>query len=116
MVANLKNAAAIVGAAESNEIGYPEVRGSKVTSLQHHIEAIKNVTDATGIPISDIDGIFSAGWSSQLAEHLGLKPHYIDTTSVGGCSFQMHVHHALAAIYAGIIEIARVCQGQAGGS
>ena len=27
MVANLKNAAAIVGAAESNEIGYPEERG-----------------------------------------------------------------------------------------
>ena len=22
---------------------------------------------------------------------------YIDTTSVGGCSFEMHVHHALAA-------------------
>ncbi len=116
MVANLKNAAAIVGAAESNEIGYPEERGPKVTSLQHHIEAIKNVTDATGIPISDIDGIFSAGWSSQLAEHLGLKPHYIDTTSVGGCSFQMHVHHALAAIYAGIIDIALVSHGQAGWS
>jgi len=116
MVANLKNAAAIVGAAESNEIGYPEERGSKVTSLQHHIEAIKNVSDQTGIPISDIDGIFSAGWSSQLAEHLGLKPHYIDTTSVGGCSFQIHVHHALAAIYAGIIDIALVSHGQAGWS
>ena len=116
MAANLKNAAAIVGAAESNEIGYPEERGPKVTSLQHHLEAIKNVSNQTGIPISDIDGIFSAGWSSQLAEHLGLKPRYIDTTSVGGCSFQMHVHHALAAIYAGIIDIALVSHGQAGWS
>ncbi len=116
MAANLNNAAAIVGAAESNEIGYPEERGPKVTSLQHHIEAIKNVSDLTGIPISDIDGVFSTGWSQQLAEHLGIHPHYLDTTTVGGCSFQVHVHHALAAIYAGIIDIALVSHGQAGWS
>ena len=116
MAANLKNAAAIVGAAESNEIGYPEERGPKVTSLQHHIEAIKNVSDQTGIPISDIEGVFSTGWSQQLAEHLGIRPHYLDTTTVGGCSFQVHVHHALAAIHAGIIDIALVSHGQAGWS
>ena len=113
MAANLRNAAAIVGAAESNEIGYPEERGEKVSSLMHHIQAIKNVSDQTGIPISDIEGVFSAGWSSQLSEHLGLRPKYIDTTAVGGCSFQMHVHHALAAIHAGIIDIALISHGQA---
>ena len=112
----LSRAAAIVGAAESNEIGYPEERGPKVTSLQHHIEAIKNVSNYTGIPISDIDGIFSAGWSSELAEHLGLHPKYIDTTSVGGCSFQIHVHHALAAIATGIIDTALISHGEAGWS
>ena len=112
----LSRAAAIVGAAESNEIGYPEERGPKVTSLQHHIEAIKNVSNYTGIPISDIDGIFSAGWSSELAEHLGLHPKYIDTTSVGGCSFQIHVHHALAAIATGIIDTAVISHGEAGWS
>ena len=116
MAAQLRNAAAIVGAAESNEIGYPEERGPKVTSLQHHIEAIKNVSDLTGIPISDIEGVFSTGWSQQLAEHLGIRPHYLDTTTVGGCSFQVHVHHALAAIHAGIIDIALVSHGQAGWS
>ncbi len=116
MATSLRNAAAIVGAAESNEIGYPEERGPKVTSLQHHIEAIKNVSDQTGIPISDIQGVFSAGWSSQLSEHLGLKPRYIDTTAVGGCSFQMHVHHAMAAIHAGIIDIALISHGEAGWS
>lgn len=112
----LSRAAAIVGAAESNEIGYPEERGPKVTSLQHHIEAIKNVSDYTGIPISDIEGVFSAGWSSELAEHLGLHPKYIDTTSVGGCSFQIHVHHALAAIATGIIDTALISHGEAGWS
>ncbi len=107
-------AAAIVGAAEANEIGYPS---TPKTSLQLGIEAIKNVSDQTGIPISRINGVFSAGLSSsELAEHLGLHPSYIDTTSVGGCSFEMHVHHALAAIYAGIIDVAVVVLGQAGWS
>ena len=114
---DLSNAAAIVGAAESDVIGYPmELVGERVTSLQHHIQAIKNVSEQTGIPISDIEGVFSAGWSGELCEHLGLKPRYLDTTSVGGCSFQIHVHHALAAIHAGIIDIALVSHGEAGWS
>lgn len=113
MTSRLSNAAAIVGAAEAKEIGYPDQPKS---SLALHIEAIEAVSAQTGIPISRIDGIFSAGWSSELAEHLGLHPRYIDTTSVGGCSFEMHVHHALAAIYAGIIDVALVSHGQAGWS
>ena len=117
MAANLKNAAAIVGAAESNVIGYPmELTGERVTSLQHHIQAIKNVSEQTGIPIADIQGVFAAGWSGELAEHLGIQPRYLDTTMVGGCSFQIHVHHALAAIHAGIIDIALVSHGEAGWS
>lgn len=107
---------AIVGACESNEIGYPEERGPKVTSLQHHIEAIKNVSEYTGIPISDIEGVFSAGWTSELCEHLGIQPKYLDTTSVGGCSFQIHVHHAMLAIQAGVIDVALVSHGEAGWS
>jgi len=109
----LSRAAAIIGAAEANEIGYPE---TPKTALQLHIEAIKNVSDQTGIPISRINGVFSAGWSSELSEHLGLHPNYIDTTSVGGCSFEMHVHHALAAIHAGIIDVALVTHGENGWS
>ena len=113
MPGELSRAAAIVGAAEANEIGYPEV---PKTAMQLHIEAIKNVSEQTGIPISQIDGVFSAGFSSAIAEHLGLHPSYIDTTSVGGCSFEMHVHHALAAIHAGIINVALVTHGENGWS
>lgn len=110
---SLSKAAAIVGAAEAVEIGYPE---EPITSLQLHIEAIKAVSEQTGIPISAIDGIFSTGWSSELAEHLRIHPKYIDTTSVGGCSFEMHVHHALLAVYAGVIDVALVSHGQNGWS
>jgi acetyl-CoA acetyltransferase len=113
MPGELSKAAAIVGAAEANEIGYPE---TPKTALQLHIEAIKNVSEQTGIPISRIDGVFSAGWSSELAEHLRLHPNYIDTTAVGGCSFEMHVHHALAAVHAGIVDVALVSHGESGWS
>ena len=109
----LSRAAAIVGAAEAKEIGYPE---TPKTAIQLHIEAIKAVSDQTGIPISRINGVFGAGWSSQIAEHLGLHPAYIDNTAVGGCSFEMHVHHALAAIHAGIIDVALVTHGENGWS
>ena len=93
MPSPLYKAAAIVGAAEANEIGFLQ---TPVTSLQLHIEAIHNVCAQTGIPVSRIDGVFSTGWSTELCEHLGIHPKYIDTTAVGGCSFEMHVHHALA--------------------
>ncbi|MDK1023268.1 MAG: thiolase [Gammaproteobacteria bacterium] len=111
MNTQFSRSAAIVGAAEATEIGY--LKDPK-TAIQLHIEAIKAVSDQTGIPISSIDGIFSAGWSSELAEHLGIHPKYIDTTQVGGCSFEMHVHHAMAAIYAGIIDVALISHGQNG--
>lgn len=109
----LHKAAAIVGAAEANEIGFLK---TPVTALQLHIEAIKNLSVQTGVPISRIEGVFSTGWSSELCEHLGIRPKYIDTTGVGGCSFEMHVHHAMAAIHAGIIDIALVSHGENGHS
>ena len=108
---NPSMAAAIVGAAESNKIGYIE-EGTTATLL--HLEAIVNVCKQTGIKPSEIDGIFSTNFSAQLAEHLGIHPRYIDTTAVGGCSFEMHVHHALAAIHAGIIDVALISHGEAG--
>ena len=111
MPGEASKAAAIIGAAEANDIGYPATPKS---SLTLHIEAINNVCNMTGIPIAAIDGIFSAGWSPQIAEYLGLHPKYIDTTAVGGCSFEMHVHHALAAIHAGVINVALVTHGEMG--
>jgi acetyl-CoA acetyltransferase len=111
MPSNPSMSAAIVAAAESDQIGYIE---EGTTALNLHIEAIRNVCAAAGIKPSDIEGVFSTNNSPLLAEYLGIHPKYIDTTSVGGCSFQMHVHHALAAINAGILDIAVVSHGEAG--
>ena len=65
---------------QANEIGYPK---TPKTALQLHMEAIKNVSNQTGIPISRINGVFGAGWSSQIAEHLGLHPDRSEERRVG---------------------------------
>ena len=91
-------------------------RRSPVTALQLHIEAIKNLSDQTGMPIARHRRRVFHRVVSELCEHLGITPKYIDTTAVGGCSFEMHVHHAMAAIHAGIIDIALVSHGENGHS
>ena len=70
----------------------------------------------TGIPISDIQGVFSTGWTGELAEHLGLHPRYLDTTSVGGCSFRSTCTTPWPRSTPGIIDIALISHGEAGWS
>jgi len=49
-----------------------------------------------------VDGLLTAGVSpSETAEYLGIKPTFVDGTSVGGASFVIHVGHAAAALAAG---------------
>ena len=68
-----------------------------------------------GLALKDVDGVFAhvddkfAGL--QLAEYLGIRPRYVDSTSVGGMSNVMHVRHAMAAIQAGMCEVALVAYG-----
>jgi acetyl-CoA acetyltransferase len=112
----LSGAAAIVGVDESDEIGIVPHK----SSLQLHAEAARNALADAGIPMSEVDGIFTsgAGWSAslQIAEYLGLHPRYTDSTSVGGSSFVIHVEHAAAAIHAGLIDVALITHGQSGHS
>ena len=113
MPSNPSNAAAIVAAAEADEIGY---LAEPKTNMMLHVEAIRNVCAQAGVSMDDIDAVLAPGNANEIAEHLGLNPKWIDTTSIGGCSFQVHVHHALAAINAGICELAVISHGAAGWS
>ncbi len=112
-MANLSRGAAIVGAAESDEIGYLENRKS---DLQLHAEAASNALEDAGLKKGDVDAIFAAGNTMGLAEHMGIQPKFTDSTSVGGSSFVIHAGHALAAIAAGYCEVALVTHGSAGHS
>ncbi len=109
----LRGKVAIVGACESDEIG---VLPDK-SALTLHAEAARNALNDAGLRISDVDGLFTAGVTSvQLGEYLGIVPRYSDGTNVGGCSFIMHVEHAMLAISAGIIEVALITHGESGRS
>ncbi|MDE2900739.1 MAG: thiolase, partial [Chloroflexota bacterium] len=110
---DLRRTVAIVGAAESDEIGVVEHK----SALQHHAEAAHNALEDAGLSKSDVDGLFTAGFSTlATGEYLGIRPHYTDTTAVGGSSFVIHVAHAMAAINAGYCEVALITHGQAGRS
>ena len=110
---DLRRTAAIVGAAESDEIGLVEHK----SALQHHAEAAHNALADAGLTKDDVDGLFSAGFSTlATGEYLGIRPRFTDTTAVGGSSFVIFVAHAVAAINAGYCEVALITHGQAGRS
>lgn len=110
----LRGRVAIVGAAESDEVG--RLPGKSALAL--HAEAARNALADAGLSKGDVDGVFSAGrWmSAETAEYLGITPRYVDGTLIGGCSFLAHVQHAMAALDAGLCDVALVTHGESGAS
>ena len=104
---------AIVGVAESDEMGTVPNK----SSLQHHAEAAHNALEDAGLSKNDVNGLFTAGFSTlATAEYLGIQPGFTDNTTVGGSSFVIHVAHAISAIRAGYCDVALITHGQAGRS
>ena len=46
-----------------------------------------------------------------LAEYLGVNPSFLDSTIVGGSSFEYHVAHAMGAIALGLCNVAVIAYG-----
>jgi acetyl-CoA acetyltransferase len=108
-----KNQVAIIGAAETDTVGVIPDK----SSLQLHAEAARNALADAGIARDQVDGILCAGESPvTVANYLGIVPSYLDGTAVGGCSFMIHVRHAVAAILAGYCEVALITHGESGRS
>ena len=107
-----RGGAAIVGAAES-DLG-------KVAEEMSPIDLMAQGTQRAladcGIALKDVDGLFCATAQVRLsalalAEYLGIKPAFIDSTIVGGSSFEYHVAHAVAALALGLCNVAVVAYG-----
>jgi acetyl-CoA C-acetyltransferase len=104
--------AAIVGIHE-----YPsrDVEG-KVNALQiKAASAAKALADA-GLNWSDVDAIYDAGEGGpmsglMISEYFGIKPTVMDTTGVGGSSYEFHAAHALRAIREGKAKVALLTYG-----
>ncbi len=104
---------AIVGAAETEELGRLPDR----SAIDLHAESARLALADCGLTTADIDGIASAGIPPiEVAHHIGARPTWIDSTSVGGCSFLVHVRHAAAAITAGMAHTVLITHGESGRS
>ena len=104
---------AVVGAAETTQMG----RIPDVSVIGLHADAALNAMADAGLRPKDIDGVACAGISpTDLAHYMGITPTYADGTSVGGCSFMLHVRHAAAAINAGLCETVLITHGESGRS
>lgn len=104
---------AIVGAAETDRLGVLPDQ----STLHLNLEAARNALHDAGMTPADIDGVASTGFSAgEVADALGIRPRYVDTTSVGGCSYFLHVRHAVAAITAGMASAVLVTHGESGRS
>jgi len=110
----MRGRVAIAGAGEADEHG----RLPQKSAFQLHVEAARNALVDAGLTVRDVDAVFSAGlWmGSETAEYMGIRPRYVDGTQIGGCSFIAHVQHAMAAIAAGIVEVALITHGESGAS
>lgn len=101
---------AIVGAALS-DVG--RVDHASAFEL-HHQAAARALADA-GLSHTDVDGFGSVGTGVlppiEVAEHLGLRPTWVDSTAVGGATWEVMVEHAVAAIQTGHAQVVLLVYG-----
>ncbi|MBP8309850.1 MAG: thiolase [Burkholderiaceae bacterium] len=103
---------AFAGAAETELGALPQY-----SELDLRADAAHRALADAGLTLADVDGITSAVESPiDVAHYLGITPSWYDGTSVGGCSFLVHVRHAAAAIRAGLCTTVLVLHGESGRS
>ncbi|MBV7483562.1 acetyl-CoA acetyltransferase [Bordetella sp. BOR01] len=107
---HLSGSIAIVGAAES-DLG--KVPGLSALELQG--QAAQRALADAGLALAEVDGVFAHTDDRfsglQVAEYLGIRPRYVDSTNVGGMSNVLHIRHAMAAIAAGMCDVALITYG-----
>ena len=95
---------AVVGAAWS-DVG----RVDDKTAFELHYQGTTRALADAGIDKSEVDGFMSHGTGAlppvELAEYLGLRPNWVDSTGHGGSVWEFMTEHATAAIAQGLVEV-----------
>lgn len=103
---------AIIGAAETALGKVPHLG-----ELELRVDAAHRAIADAGLTLADIDGVATAVASPiEVAHCLGISPSWYDGTTVGGCSFLVHVRHAVSAISSGLCTTVLITHGESGRS
>ena len=94
---------AIVGVAES------DLGQTGRSALELQVQAVTRALADAGLSLSDVDGIATNSLgrfsSTALADYLGLRPSWVDSSFVGGSAFELYVGRAVQAIEAGQAQV-----------
>ncbi len=109
----MRGVAAVAGVGESDSW---DVAGSGLTALDLIGQATAAALEDSGLRLDEVDGLFTASAyygmpGLNVAEYLGIRPRYSDSTNLGGASFVSHLQHAAAAIGAGLCDVALIAYG-----
>jgi acetyl-CoA acetyltransferase len=107
-----RGSAAIVGAAES-DLGQV---ADGMSPMDLCAQGILRALADCGLSLKDVDGLFCAMTQHRMSivaliEYLGIQPKFIGSTMTGGSSFEFHVAQAVAAIDAGLCNVAVIGYG-----
>ncbi len=109
---NVRGATAIVGVAES-DLG---VVADGMTPQDLMAQGITRALADAGLTLADVDGLFCA--ASQLrmptlsmCEYLGIAPRFMDSSFIGGASFETLAAHAALALTTGQCDVAVIAYG-----
>ncbi|MHA7601166.1 thiolase [Alicycliphilus sp. T452] len=107
----LRGKAAIVGVGHA---GIGEATGFSAMEILG--QAALAAVDDAGLTLRDIDGLATCSsaasmWALPVAEYLGLRPQFIDSTMLGGSSFIAHLMPAMLALESGQCNAVLVCYG-----
>jgi acetyl-CoA C-acetyltransferase len=91
-------------------------RAETMSALQIKAVSAARALEDAGLAWADVDALYDAGETGPtagltLAGYLGVRPAVIDTTAVGGSSFELHAAHAARAIAAGKARVALLTYG-----
>src|SRR6478672_4023642 len=86
-----------------------------MSGIMLEAQSFRRALDDAGLAKSDVEGLASAGYGGMhevmLAEYLGLTPRWLESSSVGGSSFEFHAMHAYRAIQAGDVDTVAIVYG-----
>lgn len=105
----MSSGVAIVGAAES-DLGI-----TGLSALHLLTQATSRALADAGLGLADVDGLATNGIgrfsAASVAEYLGLRPRWTDTTFAGGASYEVFVGSAARAILAGDADTVVIAYG-----